>query len=235
MTTRLLLADDQHIVREGLRALITMDPEFEVVGEADNGADAVRLARQLRPDVVLMDLLMPEFNGVAATAAIRDEVPETQVLVLTGLNGDRSIAEAVQAGAIGYLHKDIAADELRRAIKAAADGSVQLSRQAASWLMRQLHTPERPEKLTPREADVLRLLARGLANKEIARELGIGETTVKSHVRHILSKLGVGSRTQAALAAFCNGFLPEPPHEGGATGLAGLATTTQLDLGAHRW
>jgi DNA-binding NarL/FixJ family response regulator len=234
MTTRLLIADDHHIVREGLRALITLDPEFEVVGEAENGADAVRLARQLRPDVVLMDLLMPELDGVAATAAIRDEVPETEVLVLTGLNGDRSVVEAVQAGAIGYLLKDIAADELRRAIKAAAGGSVQLSPQAAAWLMRQLRTPECPETLTDRESDVLQLLAQGLANKEIARELGIGETTVKSHVRHILSKLGVESRTQAAIAAFRNGFLPASRHEGGVAGIAGLAITTRVDKGAHR-
>ena len=234
MTTRLLLADDHHIVREGLRALITVDPEFEVVGEASNGADAVRLARQLHPDVVLMDLVMPGLDGVAATAAIRDELPGTEVIILTCLNEDRSVVQAVQAGAIGYLLKDVDACELRRAVKAAASGSVQLSSQVATWLMRELRAPDHPDTLTERETDVLRLLALGLANKEIARELGIGETTVKSHVRHILSKLGVESRTQAAIAASRDGLLRTAHNGHEFAEDSSRATSSRLGNGAAR-
>jgi len=202
MTIRLVIADDHHLVREGLRSLIVMHPEFEVVGEAGTGCEAVRLARRLRPDLVLMDLIMPELDGIAATALIREELPEVQVLVLTGIDEDRGVVNAVRAGAIGYLVKDVTAVELRQAIKAAAEGRVQLSPQAALWLMREVRVPDQVERLTTREGDVLRLLAQGLANKEIAHKLGIGETTVKSHVRHVLSKLGVLSRTQAALVAY---------------------------------
>ena len=206
MMIRLVIADDHHLVREGLRALIVMHPEFEVVGMAGTGCEAVRLARRLRPDVVLMDLIMPELDGIAATALIRDEMPEVQVLILTSVDEPRGIAEAVRAGAIGYLLKDIDSNELYHAIKAAAQGHVQLSPQVADWLMREVRASERPEALTERETEVLQLLAHGLANKEIARDLRIGETTVKSHMRHILSKLGVDSRTQAALEATRRGL-----------------------------
>lgn len=199
---RLVIADDHHIMREGLRELIQSDPELEVVGEAANGREAIELTRQLKPDMVLMDLLMPGVDGVAATATIHNDFPKTAVLILTGVDEDRGVVNAVRAGAIGYLVKDVTAVELRRAIKAAAEGRVQLSPQAALWLMREVRAPDQMERLTTREADVLQLLAQGLANKEIAHKLGIGETTVKSHVRHILSKLGVLSRTQAALVAF---------------------------------
>ena len=201
MAIRILIADDHRVVRQGLRLLFKVDPELEVVGEAANGAEAVRLARQLRPDVVLMDLVMPEMDGIAATRAIRGELAETEVLALTSVLEDASVVGAVRAGAIGYLLKDTHADELRRAIKAAAAGQVQLAPEAAARLLREVRAPESPEALTEREVDVLRLLARGLANKEIARDLGIGEATVKSHVKHLLAKLGVQSRTQAALHA----------------------------------
>ena len=201
MAIRILIADDHRVVRQGLRLLFKVDPELEVVGEAANGAEAVRLARQLRPDVVLMDLVMPEMDGIAATRAIRGELAETEVLALTSVLEDASVVGAVRAGAIGYLLKDTHADELRRAIKAAAAGQVQLAPEAAARLLREVRAPESPEALTEREVDVLRLLARGLANKEIARDLGIGEATVKSHVKHVLAKLGVQSRTQAALHA----------------------------------
>jgi DNA-binding NarL/FixJ family response regulator len=201
MAVRILIADDHHVVRQGLRTFLSLDPALEVVGEAADGAEAVRLAQQLRPDVVLMDLVMPELDGIAATQLIRRELPDTEVVALTSVLEDASVVGAVRAGAIGYLLKDTKPRELRRAIKAAAAGQVQLSPQAAARLMREVVAPERPETLSEREVEVLRLLARGRANKEIARDLGIAEKTVKTHVSSILGKLGVQSRTQAALYA----------------------------------
>ncbi|MCX6024569.1 MAG: response regulator transcription factor, partial [Chloroflexi bacterium] len=162
---------------------------------------AVRLTRQLAPDVVLMDLLMPVMDGITAIGHIRRETPDVEVLALTSVLEDASVVGAVRAGAIGYLLKDTEADDLRRAIKAAAAGQGQLSPQAAARLMREVRTPESPEALTERETDVLRLLAVGQANKEIAAGLHIGEKTVKTHVSNILAKLNVPSRTQAALYA----------------------------------
>ena len=205
---RILIADDHEVVRQGLRVSLGVDAALEVVGEAEDGAEAVRLARHLRPDVVLMDLLMPEMDGIAATELIRRELPDTEVVALTSVLEDASVVGAVRAGAIGYLLKDTRAPELRRAIKAAAAGQVQLSPSAAARLMREVKTPERPEALSERELDVLRLLARGLANKEISRDLGIAEKTVKTHVSSILGKLGVQSRTQAALYAGRVGVVP---------------------------
>jgi DNA-binding NarL/FixJ family response regulator len=180
---------------------LKLDPELEIVGEAANGSEGVRLARELRPDVVLMDMLMPVMDGVTATAVIRKELPDVEVIALTSVLDDSSVLGAVRAGAIGYLLKDTEANELNRAIKAAAAGQVQLSPAAAARLVREVRAPENPEALTERENDVLKLIAGGLSNKEIARELGIGEKTVKTHVSNILSKLGVLSRTQAALYA----------------------------------
>ena len=198
---RVLIADDHEIVRQGLRAFLELDPALDVVGDATNGRQAVRLAHQLRPDVVLMDLSMPELDGIAATQDIRRELPDTKVLVLTSVLEEASVRGAVRAGAIGYLLKDTRAPELRQAIKAAAAGQVQLSPAAAARLMREVTAPERLDALTEREVKVLRLLARGSANKQIARDLGIAEKTVKTHVSSILGKLGVQSRTQAALYA----------------------------------
>jgi len=205
---RILIADDHEVVRQGLGVSLGVDAALEVVGEAEDGAEAVRLARRLRPDVVLMDLLMPEMDGIAATELIRRELPDTEVVALTSVLEDASVVGAVRAGAIGYLLKDTRAPELRRAIKAAAAGQVQLSPSAAARLMWEVKTPERPEALSERELDVLRLLARGLANKEISRDLGIAEKTVKTHVSSILGKLGVQSRTQAALYAGRVGVVP---------------------------
>jgi DNA-binding NarL/FixJ family response regulator len=185
-----------------------LDPELEVVGEASNGDEAVRMARQLRPDVVLMDLVMPGMDGIAATKVIRDDLPETEVLALTSVLEDALVVGAVRAGAIGYLLKDVQGDELCRAIKAAAAGQVQLAPQAAARLMREISSPERSETLTGRENEVLRLLSQGLSNKEIAQHLALGEKTIKTHVSHILVKLGVQSRTQAALAAVRLGLVP---------------------------
>jgi two-component system, NarL family, response regulator LiaR len=201
MAIRILIADDHAVVRQGLRMFLGLDPDFRIVGEAVDGAQAVALARQLRPDVVLMDLLMPGMDGIQATAAIRSELPDTEVVALTSVLEDNAVIGAVRAGAIGYLLKDAQPDELRGAICAAAAGQVQLSPKAAERLMREVRAPENPEKLTEREVEVLRLLADGQSNKEIARTLTIGEKTVKTHVSNILGKLGVVSRTQAALYA----------------------------------
>lgn len=208
MSISIVIADDHSVVRQGLRMFLALDDELEVVGEAQNGAEALELAHKLKPDVVLMDLLMPVMDGITAIGAIRREVPEVEVIALTSVLEDASVVGAVKAGAIGYLLKDTQADELRRAIKAAAEGQVQLAPQAAARLLREVRTPESPEVLTERETDVLRLLAMGRANKEIARELDIGEKTVKTHVSNILGKLGVQSRTQAALHAVRTGLVP---------------------------
>ncbi len=207
MAIRILIADDHDVVRQGLRMFLKPDRELEIVGEASNGAEALKLARALKPDVVLMDLLMPEMDGIAATAAIRQEMPDIEVLALTSVLEDDAVVGAVRAGAIGYLLKDTKAADLRRAIKAAAAGQVQLSPQAASRLMREIRTPESKGALTEREMDVLRLLARGASNKEIAHQLKISDETVKSHVSSILSKLNVPSRTQAALHAMRIGLV----------------------------
>jgi DNA-binding NarL/FixJ family response regulator len=216
---RILIADDHEIVRQGLRAFLDLDPMLDVVGDAADGAQAVRLAHRLRPDVVLMDLRMPGLDGVAATEVIRRELPDTNVLVLTSVLDESSVSGAIHAGAIGYLLKDTRALELQQAIKAAAAGQVQFSPSAAARLMRQVVAPDRPETLSERELDVLRSLARGLANKEIARDLGIAEKTVKTHVSSILGKLGVQSRTQAALYAGRAGLVPL--HQLGETGTNG--------------
>jgi NarL family two-component system response regulator LiaR len=207
MAIRVLIVDDHSVVREGLRMFLVRDPDLEVIGEAADGAEALQQARLLRPDVVVMDLLMPVMDGIAATRSIRREVPETEVLALTSVLESTLVVEAIRAGAIGYLLKDTQAAELRKAIKAAAAGQVQLSPQASAFLLGAIRTPELPEPLTPREMDVLRLLAQGQSNKEIARALHLVEETVKSHVRHILAKLGVQSRTQAVLAAIRLGIV----------------------------
>lgn len=208
MAIRIVIADDHSVVRQGLRMFLGLDPDLEVIGEAENGAEALKLARELKPDVVLMDMLMPVMDGIAATSAIRSELPETEVIALTSVLEDASVVGAVKAGAIGYLLKDTQADELCRAIKAAAAGQVQLSPQAAARLVREVRAPDSPQSLTEREIDVLRLLAAGKANKEIAMALTIGEKTVKTHVSNILMKLGVQSRTQAALYAAQIGLAP---------------------------
>ncbi len=208
MPVRILIADDHTVVRQGLRMFLALDPELEVIGEASDGAEALRMTHKLKPDVVLMDLLMPVMDGITAIGAIRREVPETEVLALTSVLEDASVVGAVRAGAIGYLLKDTNGEELCRAIKAAAAGQVQLSPQAAARLLREVRAPASPETLTERETEVLRLLARGQANKEIARTLFIGEKTVKTHVSNILAKLGVQSRTQAALYAVQIGLVP---------------------------
>ncbi len=207
MTIKVLITDDHGVVRQGLRMYLGLDPELEVVGEASNGEEALRMARELEPDVVLMDLLMPVMDGIAATEAIRTELPDVEVLALTSVLEDASVSGAVRAGAIGYLLKNTEADELKRAIKAAAEGQVQLAPEAAARLMREVRAPESPEALTERETEVLKLLALGKANKQISRSLFVEEKTVKTHVSSILRKLGVRSRTQAALHAVRTGLV----------------------------
>jgi NarL family two-component system response regulator LiaR len=209
MTIRILIADDHSVVRQGLKMFLGLDAELEVVGEATNGEEALTLVGELTPDVVLMDLLMPEMDGITAIKAIRSQYPDVEVIALTSVLEDASVTGAVKAGAIGYLLKDTEADELRKAIKAAAAGQVQLSSQAAERLMREIRAPENPQKLTERETDVLCQLAQGLTNKQIALELDIGETTVKTHVSNIMMKLGVLSRTQAALHAVKIGLISD--------------------------
>jgi DNA-binding NarL/FixJ family response regulator len=208
MTIRILIVDDHLVVRQGLRIFLGLDPDLEIIAEASNGVEALELAREYHPDVVLMDLLMPVMSGVESTALIRRELPDTEVLALTSVFEDTAVLEAMRAGAIGYLLKTTDATLLRRSVKAAAGGQVQLSPQVAAQLVSDLRAPHAAEQLTEREWVVLRLLARGQPNKEIAQVLRISETTVKTHVKNILAKLGVPSRTQAALYAIKVGLIP---------------------------
>jgi DNA-binding NarL/FixJ family response regulator len=191
---------------------LTLDPEMDVIGEAENGAEALKMVEQLAPDVVLMDMLMPVMGGIEATEKIKQRFPEVEIVAMTSVLEDATVVGAVRAGAIGYLLKNTDADSLCNAIRAAAAGQVQLAPEAAKLLMREVRLPEPKstmgvESLTGRETDVLRLVALGHANKEIAVELGIGEKTVKTHVSNVLSKLGVQSRTQAALYAARAGII----------------------------
>jgi DNA-binding NarL/FixJ family response regulator len=219
MTIRVLIADDHTVMCEGLKMLLGLDQEIEVVGEASNGQQALELARQLKPEVVLMDLLMPVMNGIEATALIHKELPQTQVLALTSVLEEISALEAVKAGAIGYLLKDKQATEVRQAVKAAARGEAQFSAQMVAHLVQEVQQPEAalpPKahlKLTKREEDVLKLLVLGYANKHIASELGLLEGTVKTHVGNILAKLEVETRTQAAYKAFQLGLVEDNNSE----------------------
>ena len=207
MPVNILITDDHGVVRQGLRMFLDLDPELTVVGEAENGREALEKTRELKPDVVLMDLVMPVMDGITAIEKLRAELPEVEVVALTSVLEDVSVSGAVKAGAIGYLLKNTDAEELRRAIKAAAAGQVQLAPEAAARLMREVRAPDSPEPLTARETEVLGLLARGRANKQIANDLFVEEKTVKTHVSSILRKLGVRSRTQAALFAVRSGLV----------------------------
>jgi len=201
------IVNDSHLAVVALRRVIALDPALEVTWVAEDGESAVRMAAARTPDLILMDLLMPVMDGIAATAAIRRELPETEVLALTSVLEDASVVGAVRAGAIGYLLKDTQAEALCQAIKAAAAGQVQLTPKAAARLMQAVSTPESPEALTERETEVLRLLAQGQSNKQIAHSLHNTEQTIKTHVSKILSKLGVQSRTQATLYAIRVGLV----------------------------
>ena len=207
---RVLVVDDHAIVREGLRTFLSLQDGIEVAGEAGDGREAITQAERLRPDVVLMDLVMPEVDGVQAMRELRERVPGARVIVLTSFLEDDRLLPAVRAGAAGYLLKNVEPSELARAVRTADAGEALIDPAVAARLVDALASDHRPEQpLTAREQDVLDLLARGYANKRIARELGIAEKTVKTHVSHVLAKLGVSDRTQAALYAVRHGLAPE--------------------------
>jgi NarL family two-component system response regulator LiaR len=199
---RILVVDDHAVVREGLRAFLELQDGFAVVGEAADGEAAVAEAQRLAPDVVLMDLVMPRLDGIAAMRELRERVPAARVVVLTSFLDEDRLLPALRAGAAGYLLKNVAPDELARAVRLADAGEALIDPAVAARLVDALAADRADEPdLTPRERDVLALLARGYANKRIARELGIAEKTVKTHVSHVLGKLGVADRTGAALYA----------------------------------
>jgi DNA-binding NarL/FixJ family response regulator len=203
---RVLIADDHPVVRAGLQGMLACQPDFELVGEAATGKEAVTLAAQLRPDVVLMDLRMAEMDGAAATAQIQTQQPKTPVLVLTTYDTNADILRAIDAGATGYLLKDTPRDELFAAIRSVAQGKAVLAPTVATRLLRQRQTPA-GEALSARELEVLSLVARGASNKEIARSLHLSEATVKSHLIHLFGKLGVTDRTAAVTVALERGLL----------------------------
>lgn len=206
---RVMIVDDHEIVREGLETLLSEEPMVEVVGQAINGLEAVALASSLKPDVILMDLVMPELDGIEATRQIRGTGMASQILVLTSFANDQHVRDAIEAGAIGYLLKDVLKADLLRAIQMAAHGKPTLHPEAQGYLMRQVSAPAPASNLpnlTERERDVLRLITRGQSNKEIAFTLHLTEGTVKGYVSAILAKLDVADRTQAALYAVKHGL-----------------------------
>ncbi|MFF0520034.1 response regulator [Actinomadura nitritigenes] len=213
-TITLLIADDHPVVRDGLRGMFTGEPGFEVLAEAADGAEAVRLAEALRPDVVLMDLRMPGTDGVTAITRMAERGLPARVLVLTTYDTDSDVLPAIEAGATGYLLKDALQDELFRAVRAAARGESVLSPSVAARLMSRMRTaaarpssPRGEDPLSPRELEVLGLIARGSTNREAAARLFISEATVKTHLLHIYGKLGVNDRAAAVAAAFDRGLL----------------------------
>ncbi len=203
---RVLIADDHPVVRSGIRGMLAPDPGIEIVGEASTGTDAVALALRERPDVVLMDLRMPELDGATATAQIKARCPQTQVLVLTTYDTDADILRAIDAGATSYLLKDLAHEEITRAVRAAARGEATLAPSVAKRIMSRVRGPA-SDALTAREIDVLQLAAHGLTNSELAAGLFVSATTVKAHLAHIYRKLGVGDRTAAVTAALERGII----------------------------
>jgi DNA-binding NarL/FixJ family response regulator len=201
---RVLIVDDHAVVREGLRTFLELQDDMQVVGEAGDGDDAVAVAERVLPDVVLMDLVMPGVDGIEAMRRLRRQVPSARAIVLTSFVDEERILPAIRAGAAGYLIKNVDPQELARAVRMAADGETLIDPTVASRLVEVLADASdapRPEQLTPREQEVLELIGRGYSNKRIALELGVAEKTVKNHVSHVLSKLGVADRTQAALYA----------------------------------
>jgi NarL family two-component system response regulator LiaR len=206
---RVLLVDDHAMVRRGLATFLKVFDDFELAGEAPDGQAAVQLCAKLQPDVVLMDMVMPDMDGATATRLIRQQFPSVQVLALTSFKEENLVQGALQAGAIGYLLKDVTADELARAIRAAHAGRATLSPEAAQALVHAASQPPAPGfDLTERELVVLGLMVEGLNNTQIAARLTVSPSTIKSHVSNILSKLGVASRTEAVTLAFRNHILP---------------------------
>jgi DNA-binding NarL/FixJ family response regulator len=211
-TIHVMLADDHAVVREGLRVFLELQEGIEVVGEAADGEEALALAQRLRPDVILMDLVMPRLDGIAAMRELRQRLPDTRVIALTSFLDDERLLPAIEAGAAGYLLKDVEPAELARAVRAAKAGEAMLDPAAAARLVDAVAqgatpAPARRERLTRREQEVLELIAGGRSNKRIAFELGISEKTVKAHVGRVLAKLGVSDRTEAAVLAVSEGLV----------------------------
>ena len=208
--TRVLVVDDHAIVRKGLKAVLDLVPDMEIVGEAENGKQAVKLDRELKPDVILMDLMMPEMNGITCIKEIRAQSPNARILVLTNFAGEDMVFPAIKAGAMGYHLKDSSPDALVNAIRQVSHGESALHPLIARKVLEELHAgPDRhlsEDPLTARELQVLRLIAQGRENHEIAGELVISEATVRTHVSNILTKLHLASRTQAALYALKEGL-----------------------------
>jgi DNA-binding NarL/FixJ family response regulator len=209
---RVMLADDHAVVREGLRVFLELQEGIEVVGEAADGEEALAVAQRLRPDVILMDLVMPRLDGVAAMRELRRQLPDTRVIALTSFLDDERLLPAIEAGAAGYLLKDVEPSELARAVRAAKVGEAMLDPAAAARLVDAVAqgatpAPATRDRLTRREQEVLELLASGRSNKRIAFELGISEKTVKAHVGRVLAKLGVSDRTEAAVLAVNEGLV----------------------------
>jgi NarL family two-component system response regulator LiaR len=220
---RVLLVDDHAIVRDGIRSLLTTEPDIRVVGEAGNGKDGVLMAEQLQPDVILMDLVMPEMGGIEATRRIMAGQPRARILVLTSFDAEEKVFPAIKAGAMGYLLKDSDSEDLVRAIRQVHRGESSLDPKIARKVLREMWAEPRPEPdtaqddavepLTEREVEVLKLVAQGLSNEEIAQQLVIAERTVRTHVSNILGKLHLANRTQATLYALRQGLasLDEAP------------------------
>lgn len=209
---KILLCDDQAVIRDGLEMLLTLEKDMQVVGSASDGAEALELAAQKRPDLILMDLKMPGVNGIEATRQLRAKFPEIKILVLTTYDDDEWLFDAIRAGASGYLLKDTPRQKIIEAIRGTMDGKSFLDPVVAGKLMNQVVSNQKQpasilaEKLTERELDVLRLLAKGFPNSEIASQLHLSEGTVRNHVSAILEKLGVSDRTQAAVIAIQHGL-----------------------------
>jgi two-component system, NarL family, response regulator LiaR len=204
---KLVIVDDHAMVREGIKMYLEGDDQLEIIGEASNGHEGIEVVNRLLPDVVLMDLMMPVLDGISAMRVLKAKHPDLEIIVLTSTLEDDKVVSAAQAGATGYLLKDSKPQELIEAIHAAKRGEMRLHPEAAKRLMKHVHTPHVCESLTPRETDILRLIGRGHSNKDISQELNLSEYTIKAHVSNILSKLGLSSRTQAALFALKEGLV----------------------------
>jgi len=213
---RVLITDDHTVVRKGLSALISTEPGMDVVGEASDGEEAVFKSRTLKPDVILMDLVMPRKDGLAAIIDIKSEQPNAKILVLTSLSDDERIMAALKAGALGYLLKDASPDELLKAIRDVNRGESHLHPSVAQKVIHSLRDPKpskEGEVLTSRENEILKLVAKGFPNQQIAKELSISERTVRTHVSNILRKLHLPNRTQAALYALREGLIKQDEIE----------------------
>lgn len=213
---RILIADDHQLVRQGLVAMLSVKPGIEVIGQAENGAKAAELAHSLKPDIILMDLLMPVKNGIEATREIKTHNPDARILIITSFAEDENVYQAIKAGALGYLLKDSSPQELMQAIHDVCNGRMSLHPNIALKLIEELNRPtESPtidDPLTEREVEVLKLVAKGRSNQEIAEKLIVSERTVGAHVSNILRKLHLANRTQAALYALRKGFTDLTPE-----------------------